>query len=215
MATLNFGRGKHRKYLPLVFTEEGVAMLSGVLKSEQAIEVNIAIMRAFVQFRHTAGPYTELRAELGDLKKEIRDLLQKGDVQSKALLDSDQELKICEIPPKVQHRAREMQSHKKGILPEVDEILKTVARYFGLTVLDLKSSCRVDRIALGRQIAMYLVRKETGVGLKFIGSKFGGKDHTTVLHACRKIEAMRVSNINIRLAVESIERFILKSSGVK
>ncbi len=43
--TLNTGRGKHRKYLPYVFTEQGVAMLSSVLRSERAIQVNIAIMK--------------------------------------------------------------------------------------------------------------------------------------------------------------------------
>ena len=50
--TLNEERGKHLKYLPYVFTEQGVAMLSGVLKSPIAVEVNIRIMRAFVSMRH-------------------------------------------------------------------------------------------------------------------------------------------------------------------
>jgi hypothetical protein len=51
IATLEKGRGKHRKYLPYVFTEQGVAMLSSVLKSKKAIEVNIKIMRAFISMR--------------------------------------------------------------------------------------------------------------------------------------------------------------------
>ena len=50
-ATLNKGRGKHRKYLPFVFTEQGVSSLSGVLKSKIAVKVNISIMRAFVGMR--------------------------------------------------------------------------------------------------------------------------------------------------------------------
>jgi len=45
------GRGQHKKYLPYAFTEQGVAMLSGVLRSQRAIDVNIAIMRAFVKLR--------------------------------------------------------------------------------------------------------------------------------------------------------------------
>lgn len=49
--TLKIGRGQHRKYLPYAFTEQGVAMLSSVLKSERAIAVNIEIMRAFVRMR--------------------------------------------------------------------------------------------------------------------------------------------------------------------
>jgi acyl-CoA hydrolase len=49
--TLKKGRGSHRKYLPYVFTEQGIAMLSGVLHSERAVQINIAVMRAFVQMR--------------------------------------------------------------------------------------------------------------------------------------------------------------------
>ncbi len=53
IATLKHGRGRHRKYLPYVFTEQGISMLSSVLNSEQAIQVNIAIMRTFVNIRKT------------------------------------------------------------------------------------------------------------------------------------------------------------------
>jgi hypothetical protein len=49
--TLKPGRGQHRKYLPYVFTEQGVAMLSSVLRSPGAVQVNIEIMRAFVRLR--------------------------------------------------------------------------------------------------------------------------------------------------------------------
>src|SRR5690606_15804563 len=51
IVTLKAGHGQHRKYLPFVFTEQGLAMLSSVLRSERAIQVNIAIMRAFVSLR--------------------------------------------------------------------------------------------------------------------------------------------------------------------
>ena len=52
ITTLNEGRGQHLKYMPYVFTENGVAMLSSVLRSDTAIEVNIRIMRAFTSMRH-------------------------------------------------------------------------------------------------------------------------------------------------------------------
>ena len=64
-ATLkNLGRGEHRKYLPFAFTEQGVAMLASVLKSEKAIEVNIQIVRAFVILRQYALGYAELNQKL-------------------------------------------------------------------------------------------------------------------------------------------------------
>src|SRR5688572_21096513 len=58
--TLDAGRGKHRKYLPYVFTEQGVAMLSSVLKSDRAVIVNVGIMRTFVKLRELIGSHAEL-----------------------------------------------------------------------------------------------------------------------------------------------------------
>jgi len=67
--TLEKGRGKHRKYLPYVFTEQGVAMLSGVLRSRKAIEVNIQIMRAFVAMRRFISKNAEIFLRLNNLEK--------------------------------------------------------------------------------------------------------------------------------------------------
>ena len=66
-------RGAHSKYLPMAFTEQGIAMLSSVLNSSQAIEVNIAIMRAFVQLRKMIGLHNELSRKLSDLEKKLGD----------------------------------------------------------------------------------------------------------------------------------------------
>lgn len=61
-------KGKHSKYLPYVFTEQGVAMLSSVLKSERAILVNIQIMRAFVQFKRIVFTNRELKRKIEDME---------------------------------------------------------------------------------------------------------------------------------------------------
>ena len=65
------GRGKHRKYLPLAFTEQGVAMLSGVLNSDRAVRVNIEIMRAFVRLKQTIASSKELLHKLNDLESKV------------------------------------------------------------------------------------------------------------------------------------------------
>jgi hypothetical protein len=62
-------RGEHSKYLPLAFTEQGVAMLSSVLNSNRAIEVNILIMRAFVRLRGMISSHKELLRKLEDMEK--------------------------------------------------------------------------------------------------------------------------------------------------
>ena len=64
------GRGG-RRYAPLVFTEQGVAMLSGVLNSERAIRVNILIMRAFVRIRELAAAHKDLAQKLDELEKKV------------------------------------------------------------------------------------------------------------------------------------------------
>ena len=73
---LKMGRGKHSKYLPYAFTEQGLAMLSGILNSDIAIQTNITIMRAFVAFRHLASslPVPDNHADIAQLRKDFEDL---------------------------------------------------------------------------------------------------------------------------------------------
>ena len=80
IGTLNKGRGQHFKYLPFAFTEIGVAMLSGVLNSQVAIQANRKIMRAFVAYRHLAelpiaATYLELKKEIEAVRNEVNDIL--------------------------------------------------------------------------------------------------------------------------------------------
>ena len=76
IVTMKKGRGYNIKYLPYAFTELGVAMLSSVLKSETAINVNREIMRAFVEFRHLAVslPSTSPAADVAQLRKDFEEL---------------------------------------------------------------------------------------------------------------------------------------------
>jgi ORF6N domain len=83
--TLDGGRGRHRKYLPHAFTEQGVAMLSSVLRSPRAVRVNIEIMRAFVQLRRMLGANEELGRKLDALE-------QKYDGQFRAVFQAIREL---------------------------------------------------------------------------------------------------------------------------
>lgn len=71
--TIKLGRGKHRKYLPRVFTEQGVAMLSSVLRSERAILVNVVIMRAFVRYRGMLAGHKELAKRLAAVERRLSD----------------------------------------------------------------------------------------------------------------------------------------------
>ena len=79
------GRGKYAKYVPYAFTEQGVAMLSSVLKSKQAVQVNVEIMRAFVRLRDLIGRNREMAKRPDDLES-------KYDRQFKAVFDAIREL---------------------------------------------------------------------------------------------------------------------------
>jgi len=74
--TLNTGRGQHSKYLPFAFTEQGIAMLSSVLRSKKAIEVNIAIMRTFVQLRKLMDTNKELANKIEKLETKFDEQFQ-------------------------------------------------------------------------------------------------------------------------------------------
>jgi len=69
--TLNTTRGSNIKYLPLAFTEQGVAMLSGILNSKRAIQMNIAIMRAFVELRRILLMKSDFKLQLDEIKERL------------------------------------------------------------------------------------------------------------------------------------------------
>ena len=88
-------------------------------------------------------------------------------------------------------------------------VQETVAKYFNIDAKDLRGSKRNNEVAFPRQIAMYLCRKVAQMSLPQIGKDFGKRDHTTVMHACNKIEQDVKNNLNTRLIVESIESLLL------
>ena len=90
----------------------------------------------------------------------------------------------------------------------IDNIQKLVAEYFKIRVADLLSSRRNRSITRPRQIAMSLAKSLTRHSLPEIGNAFGGRDHTTVLHACRKIEELRNEDRRIDEDVEILARML-------
>ncbi len=86
-------RGRHAKYAPYAFTEQGVAMLSSVLNSKRAIQVNIAIMRAFVKLKNILSAHKELAHKLSELEHKI----EKHDEDIRAIFEAIRQL--MEPPP--------------------------------------------------------------------------------------------------------------------
>ena len=98
--------GGLRRAVPYAFTEQGVAMLSSVLKSERAILINVAIMRAFVKLREMISAHKELAAKLGELERKVEG----HDEHIQSLFDAIRELMEPPVKPKSQIG---FQPHKK------------------------------------------------------------------------------------------------------
>jgi chromosomal replication initiator protein len=90
----------------------------------------------------------------------------------------------------------------------IEEIQKKTAEYYKLDLRELHSARRARRVARPRQVAMYLARELTSRSLPDIGRRFGGRDHTTVLHACRRIEALCKTDPLFQQEVEFLRKVL-------
>lgn len=87
-----------------------------------------------------------------------------------------------------------------------EHIQKIVCEYFGLKVTDIKAKKRTKEVALPRQIAMYITKQLTDMSLSDIGKGFGGKDHATVIYACKQIEEKRTRDEAFNRMIENLLR---------
>jgi chromosomal replication initiator protein len=90
----------------------------------------------------------------------------------------------------------------------IDNIQRTVAEYYNIKIADLLSKRRNRTIARPRQVAMALAKELTNHSLPEIGDAFGGRDHTTVLHACRKIAELRESSMDLAEDHKNLSRLL-------
>ena len=104
----------------------------------------------------------------------------------------------------------EVISRKEKII-SADYIQEVVAKYFNISQKDIKSSKRSNDIAYPRQIAMFLCRDLANMPFTKIGESFGKRDHTTVMHACSKIDAEIKNKSNTKLIVDSVKNIILNN----
>lgn len=90
----------------------------------------------------------------------------------------------------------------------IEEIQKRVAEHFNIRLADMHSARRARAVARPRQVAMYLSKQLTARSLPEIGRKFGGRDHTTVMHAVRKVEELRATDNSFNEDVELLRRML-------
>lgn len=203
--TMKEGKGHHRKYLPRVFTVHGVGMLSSFLNSDRALQVNFAVVRAYGQLPHSSENSTNLEIRINSLEGRISRIEDNNNRYVGLVIDAIDKLTLLrDTSSSVLTKTEEKVF--PGPSAEIEKVQQSVANYFKLRVRDLVIASRIKTITFPRQIAMYLSREVIKAGYRDIGMAFGGRDHTTALHAHRKIAAQVRENENIRNIVSALER---------
>ena len=105
---------------------------------------------------------------------------------------------------------RDLLGGKRKVIT-IEDIQEAVAGRFHIKVSDLKSKRRTKTLVQPRQVAMYLCRELTDASFPEIGRDFGGKDHTTIIHACKQVQKSQETNSSVRATIESIKEEIAKA----
>ncbi len=106
------------------------------------------------------------------------------------------------------HVSKLVSRRDKDSLPKLRTIARHTARHFGLKLADLKSPNRRRALVGARCVAMYLARQLTSCSLGEIGEFFGGRDHTTVLHSCRRTEKLLRHDASVRQAITDVRKML-------
>jgi chromosomal replication initiator protein len=159
------------------------------------LETRIAILRAKAATSGVEVPDDILNVIASRIQSNIREL--EGALNRVAALSSLTHQPLTE---------QVAETALSNLLPQrskltTDQIIEAVAHHFGVEIAALQGRSRSQAIARPRQIAMYLIRKETGASLPQIGAELGGRDHTTILYGCERIADLIEEDANLRREV--------------
>jgi len=168
------------------------------------LETRIAILRAKAEAQNVAVPPPVIDFLAQRIVSNIREL--------EGALTRIVAFAALQAVPVTTQLAQEMlqnllyNPHRKSLSP--DRIVETVAKYYGVPLDQIKGKARDRQVVLPRQIAMYLMREETEAPLMRIGEALGGRDHSTVLHGCEKIEREMAENDDFRRDVGALRELL-------
>ena len=167
-------------------------------------ESRIAILRNKIEDLDFTFPDDTLEYLAGQFDSNVRDL--EGALNDISLVARVKKIKDITIDVAAEAiRARKNEALQITVIP-IEKIQTEVGKFYNVSVNEMKGSRRVQNIVLARQVAMYLAREMTDNSLPRIGREFGGKDHTTVMHAYEKIKGMIEIDDNLRLEIQTIKK---------
>ncbi len=162
------------------------------------VETRIAILNSKAEQRNRKVPQDILELIARQIQTNIRELegaltrvLAVSDLCNRAL---DRDLVMMSLADMVPQQNE----------PQTKDIVSVVARAFGVAPEKIMSRDRTKQVALSRQVVMYLMREEQNVSLPQIGQAMGGRDHTTVIHACEKVSGLLQRDLHFRRQLDEV-----------
>jgi len=171
------------------------------------IETRVAILRYKAEAKNIFLPQDVVSYISRISKRSIREL--EGNLNKVKMFSELQGL-----PINLDLAKRVLAAHDDAGTLTIEDIQKLAADHFKVRLPDLKSKTRTKPLVTARQIAMYLVKRHLDKSLIDIGRAFGGKDHTTVINALRRIESQQAKDLEIKRSIEELETRIHNITGV-
>ncbi|HEQ2736758.1 TPA: chromosomal replication initiator protein DnaA [Streptococcus pyogenes] len=169
-------------------------------------ETRVAILTNKIQEYNFIFPQDTIEYLAGQFDSNVRDL--EGALKDISLVANFKQIDTITVDIAAEAiRARKQDGPKMTVIP-IEEIQAQVGKFYGVTVKEIKATKRTQNIVLARQVAMFLVREMTDNSLPKIGKEFGGRDHSTVLHAYNKIKNMISQDESLRIEIETIKNKI-------
>lgn len=168
------------------------------------LETRIAILRNKAEINHINVSNETMTYIAGQIDSNVREL-------EGALTSVNAYAKMMNEPLTLDVAAKALRNYKNESsknVTTIPRIQQVVADYFDITVEDLTGKTRKRSIVVPRQIAMYLAREITKDSLPTIGKEFGGKDHTTVMHAVERVETLLKESPDTRSDISSIKNLL-------
>ncbi|MGV3028650.1 chromosomal replication initiator protein DnaA [Streptococcus hyovaginalis] len=169
-------------------------------------ETRVAILTNKIQEYAFDFPNETIEYLAGQFDSNVRDL--EGALKDISLVANFKKLQVITVEVAAEAiRARKKDGPQVTVIP-IEEIQAIVGKFYGVTVKEIKATKRTQNIVLARQVAMYLAREMTDNSLPKIGKEFGGRDHSTVLHAYNKIKNMLAQDESLRIELETLKNKI-------
>lgn len=171
------------------------------------IETRVAILKYKAERKHIMMPNEVIGHVARISKRSIREL--EGNLNKIKMFSE-----LQGVPIDIELAKRVLSTHDDVATITIDDIQKLVADHYKVRLPDMKSKTRTKPLVVARQVAMYLVKKHLDKSLVDIGRSFGGKDHTTVMNALRRIDDQLNKDSEIKRDIEELEGRIHNITGV-